>query len=190
MRKSKAVNLNLIKENTSDDVDYCDDPNLPGDFSDESDTPHVFCRSIQQQLAQFKMQDFELTKISGLPPITDAEFNLSQNNIPFFPESDPASVSIECIYTMLAGSTHFPLLSSDYQKNHPSIYLWRDVRNVLETEFKAYAQNYFKEHCTSIKSHLRFFHQINPNIDSLNNVSNARRDVPNGTILYHYIFYQ
>lgn len=189
MRKSKAVNLTLIKENTSDDADYCDDPNMPGDFSDESDTPNVFCRTIQQQLAQFKMQDFGISKISGLPPITDKEFNVSQNNIPFLPESDPASVSIECIYTMLAGSTHFPILSSDYQKMHPSIYLWRDVRHVLETEFKAYAQNYFKEHCTSIKSHLRFFHQINPNIDSLNNVSNARRDVPNGTILYHYIGY-
>lgn len=189
MRKSRAVNLTIINGSTSDDGEYCDDSNFQGDFSDESESTHVFARTIQQQLAQFKMQDFELTKNSGLPPITDNEFNIAQINTPFLPKSDPVSVPIECVYTMIAGSNHFPRLTSDYQKMHPSIYFWRDVRNVLETEFTSYAQNYFKEHYTSIKTRLRFFHQIDPTVEKLNSVITLRRDIPNGQILYHYIGY-
>lgn len=193
MKKSEAQNLNRILCSSTDD-EYPNDSlfqqeNLDDEYSDVFETPRVYTATIQQQLSMFKMQDFENSKCSGLPPITDEEYNLSSINTPFLPPSDSIPVPVACMFMMIAGSNRFPRMASEFQKRHPSIFLWRDVRNVLETDFSNYAQNYFKEHYTTIKSRLRFFTQIDPTIEKLNNAITLRRDIPNGRILYHYIGY-
>ncbi|OHT17282.1 hypothetical protein TRFO_41141 [Tritrichomonas foetus] len=191
MKKSVALNLrNLPLGSTSDDSDaFMLSDEAGDDFSDDTDNPRPFTGTISQQLSLFKMQNFEETKSCHLPQITDEEYNISNMNTPFLPRNDAPSIPVECTFLMIAGSNRFPRLLSDYHNLHPAIYMWRDVRNVLETEFTNYAQTYVKEHYTAIRTRLRFFNQVDPTVEKLNNVITLRRDIPNGRILYHYIGY-
>ena len=194
MKKSAALNLREISfGDLSDDYDYgnLSDDNFDDSFSDGSeDRRHqTFSATIQQQLSQFMIQNFEKSTASNLPQISDDEYDICQIDSLFHPTSDSAPVPIECMFMMIAGSNRFPRHLSKYYTLHPAIYMWRDVRSVMETEFTEYAKNYFKEHYTNIKKKLRFFNQIDPTVDKLNNVMTLRRDIPNGRIIYHYIGY-
>ena len=185
MKKSIPVNL----------LNYNSDDNLSEDiddfsYSDEEENDSVIYSAPIEHFSQmFKIQDFKKSKNTHLPPFNDDDFDLSKLNVPLLTPPIPKIQPVSVAYLMCSQTDHFPQPDSEYFISKPTLYMWRNMKNVLPSEFATFAQDYFHDKYIAIKKPLRFFFHVLPTVEKLNNVVTIRRDVQEGRILFHYIGY-
>lgn len=192
MKKSANLNLQAYISSRDSDDDYSDnliegnegsEIDNQGDFSNSK----AFSESIQTQSTHFKIRDFSHTKVLKLPPQDDYDYDLSSLNTPLLPQNERLLQPVDCIFLMAASPLHFPSMDSDYLRGKPLIFMWKDLSNILSNTFSQYIQLYFREQYGKIRTRLRFYFQIDPTREKLNNANTIRKDVQGGRILYHYI---
>ena len=188
MKKSVPVDLSnfpmLSDDNFSDD-------DLSNDYfsDDDQNDSVIYSAPIEHFTQMFKLQDFKNTKRTHLPRFTDEDFDLQKLNTPLLTQPIPQVVPVDCAYLMCSQCDHFPQPDSEYFASKPTLFMWRNMNNVLPSDFSAFVQEYFHEKYIALKKPIRFFFQVAPTIDKLSNVSTIRRDIQGGRILFHYIGY-
>ncbi|OHT13560.1 hypothetical protein TRFO_03309 [Tritrichomonas foetus] len=195
MKKSAHLDLHALAGSNDSEEDYSDSFFDTNDSSENSDTDNSndfpesknFSASLEKQAIQFSVRDFPNTKNSKFPPLDDSDFDLSSLNTPLLPQNERQLQPVDCVFLMVASPNHFPQTDSDYLRGKPLIYMWKDLTNVLASAFSQCIQTYFREYYTLIRPRLRFYFQIDPTTEKLNNVNTIRRDIQGGRILFHYI---
>ena len=188
MKKSVPIDLSTFPAFSDDN--YSDDDLSNDYFSDDDQNDSVvYSAPIEHFTQMFKLQDFKNSKRTHLPPFTDEDFDLQKLNTPILSQPVSQVQPVDCAYIMCSQSDHFPQPDSEYFASKPTLYMWRNMNNVLPSDFSAFVQEYLHERYILIKKPLRFFFQVAPTIDKLNNVNTIRRDIQGGRILFHYIGY-
>ena len=170
-------------------MDYSDSLS-DNDYSfDKEPKKEVITAPINHFISLFKLQDFKHSKSTKFPPFTDNDYNLALLNTPIIPTPPLHLQSVDCTYLMCSQSDHFPKTGSVYYKKKPTIYMWRNMDNILPSYFTSYIQDYFHDKYEKMKTPMRYFFQVLPTIDKLQNARTIRRDIQSGRILFHYIGY-
>ena len=189
MKKSDALNLRNLAGLVSDSSYNNSDDGYSDSEYGSGRQQSITNVSVHEQLANFQVQNFAKSEKTGLPPFKNSDFDVGALNTPFLPKCPPPTLPVECAFLMCSSASYFPRNDCEYLRKRPVIFMWRDCASILNTEFTAHVQTYFKDHYTMFRPRMRFLYQIDPTTDKLNNLSMLRRDVPTGRILYHYIGY-
>lgn len=142
---------------------------------------------IEHFCQMFKLQNLKNSKLTSYQDLMDKDFNLNELNTPIFLKNFPAPQKVDCVYLMCSQSNLFPQADSDFYNRNSMLYMWRNMSNILPSDFSAYVQDYFHDHYNKLKKPMRMFFQIAPTQEKLSNVSSIRNDVQSGRILFHYI---
>lgn len=196
MKKSTTFDLQQYAAALNDD-EYSDTMFEEVDLSGISNSDDIdsyndnqpFDRSIESQLGKFTQQNEDVIGSTQLPAFEVEDFNLGALNTPFLPKAAPSLIPVECSFLMSASCEHFQKPESEDLKDRSTIFMWKDMNSIMPLEFSNHITQYFKDKYAAIRPRIRFFNQIEPTIDKLNNVSTIRRDIPNGRILFHYLGY-
>lgn len=197
MKKSQHLNLQELVNSCSDDSlsdndfspSYLIKTSSTAEFVDDISDTKSFAVPLEKQVTLFRVQDFGNTKVMTLPLLEADDYDLQTLNTPLLPQNEKPLQPVDCVFMMVSSPAHFPKNDSDYLKDRPVLYMWRNLHNIMITEFSQFITMYIKENYTIIRPRLRFYSQIDPTAERLNNLNSIRRDIQGGRILFHYIGY-
>ncbi|EAY14557.1 hypothetical protein TVAG_388900 [Trichomonas vaginalis G3] len=155
----------------------------------DGDDQDTFSLPLDSLTQLFKPQEFKNSVDSTIPHNTDSIYDINKLNTPIFSHPNNQIHQVACAYLLCSSSIYFPPPDSEYFTDKPTIYMWRNMSKTLPSDFSSYVQEYFHDKYVSIKKQLRFFFQVAPSIEKLQNIATMRREITTGRILFHYIGY-
>ncbi|EAY02083.1 hypothetical protein TVAG_485180 [Trichomonas vaginalis G3] len=179
--RSSIVGLQDFSESSS--LEYSDS----GSDIEGLEAHNIISNPIDHFTSLFKLQNLSETKLTTYPEPSDEDYNIADLNKPIFLQNPQLPQKVDCVYLMCSQSNLFPQPDSDYFSRKPMLYMWRNMSNILPSDFSAYLQDYMHEKYSNYRKVLRMFFQVAPTIDKLSNANSLRTNVGQGRILFHYI---
>ncbi|KAK8857880.1 hypothetical protein M9Y10_012976 [Tritrichomonas musculus] len=92
-----------------------------------------------------------------------------------------------CAIIDIAHPAQYQLNSSDYLNSSPYFLTWTPINSASATEFPSIVQNNIKIDYQSINKELKFVHFVAPAAERMKNLSQIRKEIPIGRVIFHYI---
>lgn len=93
----------------------------------------------------------------------------------------------KCAIIDIAHPAQYKLTSSDYLNASPYFLTWTPINSASSTEFPSIVQNNIKTYYQAINKDLKFVHFVAPAAERMRNLSQIRKEIPIGRVIFHYI---
>lgn len=98
--------------------------------------------------------------------------------------SDPDPEPIECVILNMLRPFQYKVIESDYFNSRPPIFAWTLSSPTIDPK-SLYA--FYKTTYQNLRNQIRFVANCPPSSDRLSQISQTRRDIPTGRIIFQYI---
>ncbi|OHT05362.1 hypothetical protein TRFO_05942 [Tritrichomonas foetus] len=169
---------------TSDDL--CLSENTSKKFNFVSPTPSYFF-TMEQHLSAIDTTVASRSVESTLTSFDDFDYRIDLISKPLSPRQSFHGESTECVIIDIAHPAQYKLLNSEYLDASPYYLTWTPINSASSTEYPSIVQTNIKMDYQAIKTDLKFVHFVAPVVERMKNLSQIRREIPTGRVIFHYI---
>lgn len=173
----------------SDDVksDEFNDENKNSNENNFGSPKKLYHCSIEQQLSSIDTTVSNYSDDSIFFPTDENDYKIDQIIKSLQLRQNVVINATKCAIIDIAHPAQYKLSTSDYLNTSPYFLTWTPINSASATEFPSIVQNNIKIDYQAINKDLKFVHFVAPAAERMKNLSQIRKEITIGRVIFHYI---